>query len=166
MSKRTRQYLGLIVAIISYYMIHEGAHLLYAMTIGVYKRINMIGLGVQVDVFAEKMTDIQMGVFCIVGSLATLITGYILVGIINILIKVPSDVFKACMFYVTIIMLFVDPIYLCFLYSLFGGGDMNGISLIMPEIAARILYGFFLALNTGIFIKIVLPKYKIAFQQE
>ena len=67
MSKRTRQYLGLIVAIISYYMIHEGAHLLYAMTIGVYKRINMIGLGVQVDVFAEKMTDIQMGVFCIVG---------------------------------------------------------------------------------------------------
>ncbi|WP_155829838.1 hypothetical protein [Butyrivibrio sp. AC2005] len=46
MSKRTRQYLGLIVAIISYYMIHEGAHLVYAMTIGVYKRINMIGLGV------------------------------------------------------------------------------------------------------------------------
>ena len=110
MSKRTRQYLGLIVAIISFYMIHEGAHLLYAMTIGVYKLINMIGLGVQVDVFAEKMTDIQMGVFCIVGSLATLITGYILVGIINILIKVPSDVFKACMFYVTIIMLFMEII--------------------------------------------------------
>ena len=49
MSKRTRQYLGLIVAIISYYMIHEGAHLVYAMAIGVYKRINMIGLGVQAD---------------------------------------------------------------------------------------------------------------------
>ena len=129
-----------------------------------YKQVNIIGLGVQIDVFAEKMTDNQMGLFCLVGSLATIITGYILVGIINILIKSPSDIFKACMYYVTIIMMFMDPLYLCVLCSIFGGGDMNGISLIISEIAARVIYGILFIVNAVIFIKVVLPKYKMAFQ--
>ena len=74
LSKRTRQYLGLFVAIISYYIIHEGAHhLAYALITGVFKQVNVIGLGVQIDVCAEKMTDNQMGIFCLMGSLATLI---------------------------------------------------------------------------------------------
>ncbi len=165
-SKRTRQYLGLFVAIISYYIIHEGAHLAYALITGVFKQVNMIGLGVQIDVFAEKMTDSQMGIFCLMGSLATLMTGYILVGIINILIKSTSDIFKACMYYVTIIMLFMDPLYLCILCSFFGGGDMNGISLIFHEIVARVLYGILFVINAVIFIKAVLPKYKMAFKYE
>ncbi|MBO4898922.1 MAG: hypothetical protein J5509_01395 [Lachnospiraceae bacterium] len=164
MSKRARQYIGLFVAIISYYIIHEGAHLAYALITGVYKQVNIIGLGVQIDVFAEKMTDNQMGMFCLVGSLATIITGYILVGVINILIKSPSDIFKACMYYVTIIMMFMDPLYLCVLCSIFGGGDMNGISLIISEIAARVIYGILFIVNAVIFIKVVLPKYKMAFQ--
>ena len=164
MSKRARQYIGLFVAIISYYIIHEGAHLAYALITGVYKQVNIIGLGVQIDVFAEKMTDNQMGMFCLVGSLATIITGYILVGVINILIKSPSDIFKACMYYVTIIMMFMDPLYLCVLCSIFGGGDMNGISLIIPEITARVIYGILFIVNAVIFIKVVLPKYKMAFQ--
>lgn len=164
LSKRTRQYLGLFVAIISYYLIHEGAHLAYALITGVFKQVNVIGLGVQIDVCAEKMTDNQMGIFCLMGSLATLIAGYILVGKINVLIKSTSDIFKACMYYVTIIMLFMDPLYLCILCSFFGGGDMNGISLIIPEIATRIIYGFLFVANTVIFIKVVLPKYKMAFK--
>ena len=164
MSKRARQYIGLFVAIISYYIIHEGAHLAYALITGVYKQVNIIGLGVQIDVFAEKMTDNQMGLFCLVGSLATIITGYILVGIINILIKSTSDIFKACMYYVTIIMMFMDPLYLCVLCSIFGGGDMNGISLIISEIAARVIYGILFIVNAVIFIKVVLPKYKMAFK--
>ena len=31
MSKRIRQYLGLITELLAYYMIHEGAHLIYAL---------------------------------------------------------------------------------------------------------------------------------------
>ena len=37
MSKRTRQYVSLIAAVVSYYLIHEGAHLLYALATGVFK---------------------------------------------------------------------------------------------------------------------------------
>ena len=63
MLKRTRQFLGIFIAIITYYLVHEGAHLLYALHIGVFKQINFMKLGVQVDVFAEQMTDTQLGIF-------------------------------------------------------------------------------------------------------
>ena len=68
MSKRTRQYIGLLLAILLYYIIHEGAHLIYALTIDVFKKINFIGLGIQIDVFAERMTEYQLGIFCVVAN--------------------------------------------------------------------------------------------------
>ena len=40
---------------------------------------------------------------------------------------------------------------------------MNGIKLLVPEAAARILYGLVLIVNVFVFVKIVLPKYKLAF---
>ena len=63
MSKKTRQYIGLLSAIIAYYIIHEGAHFVYALITGVFKEIKFMGLGMQIDIYAEKYTDIQMGVF-------------------------------------------------------------------------------------------------------
>ena len=163
MSKRARQYIGLCLAISSYYIIHEGAHLMYALKLDVFKKVNFIGLGVQIDVFAEKMTENQLGIFCIVGSVATLITAYVLVAFADKIGEVSSKVFKAGMYYITIAMLLIDPLYLSILCGLFGGGDMNGISLIVPEVVARILYGIILLVNIAVFVKIVLPKYKQAF---
>ena len=63
-------------------------------------------------------------------------------------------------------MLLIDPFYLSLLCGFFGGGDMNGISLLIPEIIARIVYAIILAINVIVFMKIVLPKYKLAFKQE
>ena len=163
MSKRTRQYIGLLLAILLYYIIHEGAHLLYALTIGVFKKINFIGLGIQIDVFAERMTEYQLGIFCVVGSVATLITAYVLVAFTDKIGKISSKVFKASMYYITIAMLLIDPLYLSILCGFFGGGDMNGISLLLPEAMARMLYGIILIINIVVFMKIVLPKYKQAF---
>ena len=59
MNKKIRQYIGLAVAVLMYYLIHEGAHLLVALAQGVFKRINFIGLGVQIDVFAEQADGIN-----------------------------------------------------------------------------------------------------------
>ena len=69
MSKRTRQYIGILAALAAYYLVHEGAHLLYALLTGVFKQIRLMGLGVQIDVCAERMTDMQLGIFCLVGAL-------------------------------------------------------------------------------------------------
>jgi hypothetical protein len=166
MNKRVRQYAGLLSAIAAYYIIHEGAHLIYAVVTGVFRQINFIGLGVQIDVFAEKMTPVQMGIFCIAGSVATMITAYALVFLADRIGKVPSKVFKACMYYITIAMLLVDPVYLSVLCGFFGGGDMNGISLLVPEALARVVYGLILVINGLVFWKIVLPKYQRAFSEE
>jgi hypothetical protein len=165
MNKRIRQYIGLLSAILSYYVIHEGAHLLYAVATGAFKGINLMGPGMQIDVHAERMTETQLGVFCLVGSVATAIFAYALVALIGKIAKVSSKVFKACTYYVTIAMLLIDPLYLSLLCGFFGGGDMNGISLLVPEVAARIIFGVLLAVNAVVFIKIVLPKYKAAFAE-
>ena len=165
MNKSLRQYIGLFAAIIAYYIIHEGAHLVYALWIGVFKQINFMGLGMQIDVYVENMTNQQLGVFCIVGSIATAITAYVLVGLADKIKDMSSKVFKASMYYITIIMLLMDPLYLSLLCDMFGGGDMNGISLLISETVARIGYGILLAVNIIVFFKMVLPKYKEGFEE-
>ena len=164
MNKRVRQYIGLISAILAYYVIHEGAHFVYALSLGVFKCINFMGLGVQIDIYREMMTDVQLGIFCISGSVTTLITGYILMLLADRIGSVYSKVFKACMYYITIVLFFIDPLYLSLFYSFFGGGDMNGIALLVPEIPVRMIYGSIFIINVIIFFKIVLPKYKVAFK--
>ena len=165
MSKRTRQYIGLLSAVLAYYIIHEGAHLIYALITGAFKQINVIGMGVQIDIYAERITDTQLGIFCLVGSVATFVTAYILVLFTNKIGESSSKIFKACMYYITIAMLVIDPLYLSLLCGFFGGGDMNGISLLFPEIGARIVYALILVINVIVFVKIVLPKYKLAFSK-
>ena len=166
MNKRVRQYVGLLSAVIAYYLLHEGAHLIYALSIGAFKQINLMGLGLQIDIYAEKMTQTQLGVFCLLGSVTTLLTAYILIALIDKIRNISSKAIKACLYYITIAMLLIDPLYLSVLCGFFGGGDMNGIGLFVPEVAARILYGLVLTVNVFVLIKVVLPKYKSAFSNE
>ena len=47
MSKRVRQYISIVAAVAAYYLVHEGAHLLYALFTGAFKQINIMGIGMQ-----------------------------------------------------------------------------------------------------------------------
>ena len=163
MSKRMRQYLGILAALVSYYAVHEGAHLAYACAIGVFEKIRFLGLGIQIVTDTQCMTNTQLGVFCAVGAIATLIVAYALTLTAPAICKVESEVFKACMYYITMAMLLLDPLYLSALCGFFGGGDMNGIALLYPEWAARAFFGALLAINGILFWKVVLPKYRSAF---
>ncbi len=165
MSKRIRQYVGLFSAILAYYLIHEGAHFIYALSIGVFKQVNFMGLGIQIDAYAERMTSQQLGVFCIAGSIATMIVAYALVFFADKIKDIQSKVFKASMYYITIALLLLDPLYLSVLCGMFGGGDMNGISLLMPKMVAQIGYGVLLVINIVVFFKLVMPKYKLGFEE-
>ena len=109
------------------------------------------------------MTNTQLGIFCAVGAVATLIAAYGLTLGTPAICKVESKVFKACMYYITMAMLLVDPLYLSVLCGFFGGGDMNGIALLVPEWAARAFFGVLLVINGILFWKVVLPKYRSAF---
>ena len=98
MSKRTRQYIGILAALAAYYLIHEGAHLLYALFIGVFKQIRLMGLGVQIDVCAERMTDTQLGIFCLVGALATFCVGYLLAVLAKNICRAHSKLLRAVLY--------------------------------------------------------------------
>lgn len=159
MSKRARQYTGIFAAIIVYYLVHEGAHLLYALFTGVFRQVKFMGLGVQVDVFRERMTDTQLGIFCLVGALATFCMAYLLTALAKKLATTESKLFRAVLYYITIALLLIDPLYQSILCGLFGGGDMNGIALLLPEWAARIGFGALLIVNGLVFWTRVLPVY-------
>ena len=163
MSKRVRQLVGIFAAIVAYYLIHEGTHLLYAVCTGVFKQINFMGLGVQIDVYAERMTDAQLGIFCLVGALATFCAAYLLTAFAKNICKAKSKLLRAVFYYITIAFLLLDPLYLSILCSFFGGGDMNGIALLLPEWAARVIFGALLLINGLVFRKLLLPVYRHSF---
>lgn len=164
MSKRTRQYFGILFAIVAYYIVHEGAHLGMALYFHAFKMINFMWLGIQVGVYRERLTDVQLGIFCIAGAIATLIVGYLLVGLKGRICRMKSKVLKAVFYYITIIMLVLDPIYLCLLGRCFGGGDLNGILYLMPQTYVWIIFGAILIFNIWLLVGRVTPTYANAFR--
>lgn len=137
--------------------------MLYAILAGVFKEIRFIGLGIQIDIYRDLLTDTQLGIFCLVGILATQIAAYGMVAWKERICRSPSKLFKACCYYSTIALLFLDPVYLSLLCGFVGGGDMNGIAFLIPEMTARIGFGILLLINAVIFWKAVLPRYTESF---
>ena len=131
-----------------------------------FRQINIMDLGVQIDVYAEKMTDMQLGLFCLAGPMATVTTAWLLTGFAGMVVQAKSKLFRVCVYYITIAMLFLDPVYLCGLYKLVGGGDMNGISLLLPEPAVQVFCGALLIVHVVVFRKWILPRYKKSFEEE
>ena len=64
MTKRTRQYLGILAAIAAYYLVHEGAHFLCAIRMGTFKNVHFMGIGMQIEIYSEQMSASQLGIFC------------------------------------------------------------------------------------------------------
>ena len=136
MSKRARQYISILFAIIAYYIVHEGAHLIVALALHTFKKINFMGIGIQIDIYRDRLTDMQLGLFCIAGVTAT------------------------------VIMLVLDPIYLCLLSGAFGGGDVNGILYLMPQAWVWTIFAFILLFNIWILLKKVNPTYTASFKEK
>ena len=165
MSKRIRQYIGILAAVIIYYIVHEGAHLLVALHYGVFKEINFMGLGMQIDVYAERLTDTQLGLFCLAGPVATLLFSWLLILITKRICNSESKLFKAIMWYISLSFLIIDPLYMSVLCGFFGGGDMNGIKLLFPEIAVRIVFTIIGIIHGIVIWKYLLPEYTKAFRE-
>jgi len=121
-------------------------------------------LGIQIDIFRERLTDTQLGWFCLAGALATFIVAWILVLMSRRICASPSPVFKAIVWYVTLALLMLDPLYLSVLCGFFGGGDMNGIRLLLPEVAVRITFAIIAVIHLLVIWKYLLPKYSESFK--
>lgn len=130
----------------------------------VFRQINLIGFGIQVELFRERVSDVQLGIFCLAGPAAAIVAGYMLALAARWIVKCRSLLFRAIAYYASLVLLMVDPLYLSFLYSFVGGGDMNGIALIFPETAVRILFGAMAAIHAFLLFKHLLPIYRKAYE--
>ena len=159
-----RKWVAVFIVFASYLIVHEGTHWIYTMHLGVFKQFffNYVGVGLDIDL--ERMTDTQWGICALLGSLSTVVVAYILLAFINKIVVLKSVFLRAIGYYITIGFLFADPIYMSILYPYVGGGDMNGIRLLIPEMVARVIFGIILAVNLIIIWKIVYPKYTKAYQ--
>lgn len=155
---------GLLIAVFLYYVLHEGAHLVYALALGTFKQINIIGLGIQIETYRERMSDVQTAVFCIAGAAATAVAGWILVMSAGRIVKSRSLAFRAAVFYVTLVFLLNDPFYLSVLYPYVGGGDMNGIRLLVPELYAKGFFFLIFLLHMAVIARYLYPVYTKAYQ--
>ena len=125
-----------------------------------------MGIGMQVDVYAERMTDGEMALFCIAGAEATLFAGIVLAALAGKISHKKSTLLRAVMYYITVALLLLDPLYLSILCGFFGGGDMNGIRLLCPGWIARSVFAGLLIVNAWVFWKRVLPVYRESFSNE
>lgn len=165
MKSGLRKYIGVLVGIILYYIVHEGAHLIVALAFGIFKEIRFMGVGIQITVTDPSvLTNLQFAFFNLAGAAASLSAAYLLVIFAKRICNMQSKGIKAICFYSTIILLLNDAIYLSILCGFFGGGDMNGIVLFgVPEWAARISFGLIGIINLCLIKKLVLPFYKTSF---
>ena len=91
MRKRIRQYIGILAAVVAYYIVHEGAHLITVLYYDVFRKINFMGLGMQIDAYTEQLTNTQLGIFCLVGAVSTLIFGWALIALAKKIIKYEEE---------------------------------------------------------------------------
>jgi hypothetical protein len=167
--KSIKLWTGLFIAIISYYIVHEGVHLLLALLFGVFERIRFVGLwGVQIVTTEGGLAGIKLAVFSGLSSIVTVIIGYIL-AFSPSTYKVKNKNILIAIYYITLCFMILDPLYISIL-SLFigGGGDLNGIvtGLGTSDISFRIVFGIISIISIILFKKRVAPKYKEIFKEE
>ena len=87
----------------------------------------VIGTSAIVDTEIDGAVGMNSGIFCLVGALATFCIAYLLTALAKKIGTAQSKLLRTVLYYITIELLLIDPLYLSLLCGLFGGGDMNGI---------------------------------------
>jgi len=167
MSSNARKWLAVLVTIVGFYVVHEGAHLMLALVFHVYQGIHLYAfgmLGVQVLIDATALSARQLAVFGVAGSVASLLVAYLLVFMRKPLLTLQSKPAKAIGYYLTVGFLMLDPVNQAVISAFVGGGDVNGIMLFgIPAAAVRLVFSGVGAVNLVICAKVIYPAYKQSF---
>ena len=161
MKSNIRKWLAVLITAVCYFIVHEGAHLAVALILGIFEKARFMGIGMQIVIDASKTTNIQLAVFNVAGSVATLLAAYIFVIRTNSILLQKNEFIKVVCYYLTLGFLIADPLYLSLLCGFFCGGDMNGIILFgISEFVIRLIYAAIGIVNLYLFIRIIFPAYK------
>lgn len=168
LEKSVKQWLGVFIAIVSYYIIHEGTHLLLALILGVFERIRFVGIwGIQIVTTEGSLNGINLALFSGLSSIVTILIGYILAFHPSIY-KIKNKNILIGIYYIVLCFLLLAPLYMSILSKFIGGGgDLNGIiaGLKTSDIPFRIIFGIILIINILLFKNKVCPKYNRIFKE-
>ena len=166
--KSLKQWLGVFLAIVSYYIIHEGTHLLLALFFGAFEEVRFVGfLGIQIVTTEGSLSGANLALFSGLSSIVTLLIGYILAFHPSIY-KIKNKNMLIGIYYITLCFILLDPLYISILSKFIsGGGDLNGITtgLGLSAIPLRIVFGIILVVNILLFKNKVCPKYNSIFKE-
>ncbi len=148
--------------IIFYGIIHESMHLLQAIYLGIFEGIRLVGIfGVEIMI-TEPLTisGPTLALFSGLSSFVTIGIGYMLLLFMPKILELKHKNIKSMIYFVTIIFMLLDPLYLSVLSITFGG-DINGIAhgFRIPYFAIRMFYGIIFLVNLTIVIKRIYPAY-------
>jgi len=166
--KKIKQWIGFFISIIMYYIIHEGTHFIQAILTDNFDSIRLVGFaGIEVMI-KEVPKDLSLALFSGLSSIITIACGYILVIMMPKTFMLTNRMVKIALYYITIILLVLDPVYMSILHQYVGGGDMNGITkgLSISSLPISIIFGIIAVINIYIIIKKVSPSYKSNFLQQ
>ena len=168
--KNGKLWASLLTAIILYYLVHEGTHLVVALIYGVFENIRLVGIfGIQIVIADGSLNGVSLAIFSGLSIVVTLIVGYLLYFSTPRIVQWKNKVLIVPMYYATLIFMVLDSLYISVL-TLFigGGGALNGITtgLNAPDIPFRVVFGIISLVNTYLFIKKVSPQYREVFQDK
>ncbi len=168
MANTNQQNLGkwaaLIWALLLYFVIHEGIKMLYALCVGASVHVSFVSLQYEAMVDIGTMTHSQQCVFWLIGSVCTTVVGYMMFLLTDKILKVNRPWMHAFDYYLTIVLLVVDPVYLGIVSLMMEGGDMSGIGTVMDEQVVRLIAELVSIANVFVIIKYFLPKHRIAWR--
>lgn len=163
MNRFIRKYLYTILAGITYLIIHEGVHIIQAMTLDIYEGIRLLPLGIEVEILQPLTIEgLELAAFSGLSSIVTVLIGYFLLLFSPNIIKFNNQLIKNYLYYITFVFLLLDPIYMSVL-SFFVGGDINGIvlGLNISYMSVRSVYFVIAILNSYLVYKKLYPTYVI-----
>lgn len=156
----------LIWALLLYFAIHEGAKILYALFTGTYVDISFISLQYEAKIDIKSMSHAQQCCFWLIGSIATTFIGYIFFILTGKLLKSDRHWVHAFSYYITIVFMLLDPVYLGIASLMIEGGDMSGINTVMNEQIVRLIAELISIVNVILILKYFLPKHKTAWKDK
>ena len=155
------RYFYTILGGLTHLFVHEGVHIVVALLFGVYEGVKILPIGIEV-LIEEPLTigGYKLAVFSGLSSIVTITIGYGLLILTPRILKINSQPLKNYLYYVTLVFLLLDPIYLS-LISFFVGGDINGIvlGLNIPYGLVRAVYFAIAVYNLYLVIKKLYPVY-------
>lgn len=165
LAKKLRLWIFLLISVALYFLIHEGVHVIVANYFGIFSgaRFNLIGIEILVS-GVSNLPKFYLALFSGLAPIVTISIGYFLFYLMPRFLVMDNKFLKGLLYYLTVVFLVLDPIYIGFL-SFIVGGDVNGISygLNISEIYICIIFMSLAIFNLVLVFKKVIPAYTKAF---